>query len=820
MSIVLMNKIKLAAGTGEITVSQVGHGDCAAFAAVRDGKIPGVTDPSKLFLVVDHSFNKKLDRAKGGAAQAKLEEILNDGIDFNDMHYDLYMAGSSQLRMAWCTLIAKAYRRTYEAWAACGIDIATNMVANKSMVYRALMLSTSIGWSSGTHLPEIGIDKVGVFTDIEIEVEAVVDEVSDNNVKRVKRRVTLKISDGIAILLVPDDTKDEDMMAFTFRAPWMKGLIIPIRRGHWVRAMKALGLNPVQKDFEGVERDLRDLQLITFKSVYKACKCRPLPELEAKGLSNWQAYVSEFKRLGHEFRICVADHDRLASVPYQQLQTLLLEGEDLKWVTDRSVERLSAYKDPHHASHLLPVHMGKVARIWPDVMADDFVREQVERAYMARRWQMLGGRVPAMMRYRFAAMDPVALMQGLCGAKVTGLIPAKHVVCSAYKPGKVLDVTRCPHLDNAHLLRRVFELQAFAGLYTGKTMFFSCKDVSMTAIQMDFDGDHVGVVDDETWVKLVRKSIGKTKNVPLYYEAKGSKPSERVTKDECVRMLRNLEPAPVGLYAFTLNKIYATGRYDSLDIAFATEGGNTCIDAAKYITGNSGDMTGHGAAQVLEAYKGVKNPLFVAYAKSSPFVEGSLAKRMENCRFYETSALDRYSTEIMRRTDAKLVMDDQESFQFRWKMLCAMTGTKLSIPEVGKVFEEEVFRHKKEEEAMGSALNEDLFEEFLSEEMQRIRGAVFAAGTSVGASLDEIVNAVVVTAYRAGSKAVATQMKRIMWMAFGDLLLKNVQANLGNFIEVMDATESGDEEPVCEDGFSYAGEECPDGFVDFGDCCG
>ncbi|MBQ1579712.1 MAG: hypothetical protein IIZ86_01095, partial [Firmicutes bacterium] len=592
------------------------------------------------------------------------------------------------------------------------------------------------------------------------------------------------------------------------------------RRGHWVRAMQAQGLNPVQKDFEGVERDLRDLQLITFKSVYKACKCRPLPKLEAKGLSNWQAYVSEFKRLGHEFRVCVKDHDKLSSVPYQQFQTMLLEGEDLQWVTDRSVERLSAYKDPHHASHLLPVHMGKVARIWHDVMADEFVREQVDRAYVARRWQMLGGRVPAMMRYKFVAMDPVAIMQGLCHAKVTGLIPAKHVACNAYKPGKVLDVTRSPHFDNAHLLRRVFEPQAFAGLYTGKTMFFSCKDIAMTTVQMDFDGDHGGVDEDETWVKIVRKSIAKTQNVPLYYVAKGSKPSERVTKDECVRMLSNIEPAPVGLYAFTLNKIYATGRYDARDIAFATEGGNTCIDAAKYITGNSGEMTGRGAAQVLAAYKGVKNPLFVAYAKSSPFVEGSLAKRMANCEFYETSALDRYSAEIMRRTDAKLVMNGEESFQFRWKMLCAVTGTKLSIPEVAKVFEQEVFRHKKEEEAMGSALNEELFEEFLSEEMQRIRSAVFAAGTSVGASLDEIVNAVVVTAYRAGSKAVATQMKRVMWMAFGDLLLKNVQANLRVSAEEIDAMESSEEEPVCEDGFSYAGEECPDGFVDFGDCCG
>ena len=737
-------------------------------------------DEESMFIIVNHGFNKENEDA-----QAHLDEILNKGLYMGPAHYSLFMAGSGHLRKAQCVLIRDSIRNSFSYWLRCGVNDTINMVANKTLVYRAVScLSASRKWEEMTNLPQPSIEKVAIFKDVEVNVEGIFDVVTSGNVTCEKRIVTNKISDGFNMLIVPDETTAEDMSSFTFRAPGFKGLLIPIKRSTLIDALNHLNLSHFVVDAFGVQRDLTKLDMISFCSTFKWSKC-----------ANWNEYIKNFKAMGHQFRICVKDHDAVADLPYQQFQTMMVDDNDFYTLCDRSVAYMAKYDKPLHASYLLPKFVGKTARLYPSLFANDYIAEAVQIAYASKRWAILGGRIPAAVKYRFAAPDPVAVLLGMQKKPLINTIPGKHVVCSCYYAKTVVDVTRCPHLDNAHLLRKVWmPTRMLAGLYTGKTMYFSAHDASMNAMQMDFDGDHVAVCNSREIVEMARKSIHKWNNVPLYYEAKGTKPGQ-VTREQIVTMLSGLEPAPVGLFANTLTKIYANGKMTDdvkRDIAFLTEGGNTCIDAAKYITGDSGSMENPGAARARENYgRKLKKPMFLAYAKSSPMVEGSFENMAAGCRFYETSAVDRYSERMSRFIPDELVIDGYENFDFRYKMLCDLDAEMKLLPGligIGGVFTEAAFHTTKEISEAKRASGEDrsaVVSQVAADMQHEVRKAVFTFGAQNGFSITETINALILGLFRLQKLDASkrTQM-RVFWACFEEEVYNNVKKNIGENAEI------------------------------------
>lgn len=760
-------------------------------------------DPESMFIIVKHSFDKKAEGAE--KYQKVLNDILTNGLDYEGHHYLMFMASSGQLRNAAHTLIRADIAASFRSWLLCNVNDTVNAVANKTLVYRAVSsMSSSYKWEEATAMPSISIDNVAIFKDVESTVEGIFDEVTSGKVERKKLSVTNKITDGYAICVV-DDEVEAELDAFTIRAPGFKGFTSFVKRSSLVKAIEKLGLNPIVKDKWGAEKDLRTLQLITFASVFKWCK----------SIDSWETYVAGFKRGKHVFRVCVKDHKGTADMPYQQFQTLQASKEDVDFLAQRSIDVMAAYDDPHNASHLLSKWMGKTARIYPDIFADEYTADLLQNAYASKRNKLAGGNIPHIAEYRFAAPDPVAVLQGLCGAEVTGMIAAKHVICNGYKPESLVDVTRSPHLDNAHCIRRVQRLpQEFEGLYTARTMYFSCKDATMNTLQMDFDGDHVCVSDNADIVRMALESLKTLKNVPLYYEAKGTKPGQ-VTKEDCINLLSNLEAAPVGLFANTLTKLWANGvatEEDLRNVAFLTEGGNTCIDAAKYISGNAEDMTNPGARLAMETIgKKFKKPMFLAYKKSSPAVAGSFEKAAANCRVYENSSVEQYSQRIVNEVPETLELDGAEEFDFRWKMLCNTTvGVKKLSGLFGRdtgLFNKLAYAHADEWRSVDHS-ELTAVDQFMTEQVAKIRKSVFAFGAKNGFSMQETVNALVVGCYaRTKENYEADQLKRTLWLCFGEELYNNVVANLGKEIED-DNDEEFEDSDENEKVFFSDGEDC------------
>ena len=775
--------------TRELTVSTLGNTVAEKRFCAKYG-----VDPNTLFLKVQAGVDPE---AKNYAeAQAHLEDILRNGFTLDNHKYVVYQASSGELRNGQFRMIREDLENAYNDYFHFGVvDDTKNMVANKMLVYRSVSTSSSyydFRETFGFDPPRIS--KVAIFPDVVAEVEGTFDHVESDKVTRGTRKVPQKITDGVAYILRNDDDltppqRDElrkTLRSCTLRFSGMKTMAVFLLKSDLRSALRVLRLSGVVTDSYGVTRNLLDLDMFTFNSSFKWIKC----------VSDWNAFVDAAEKSDLEISVCVKDHDGVADLPYQQFQTLSFDEKTLKHFTDRTLKLLEDYRQCKSAAKLLPGALGKVAKLYPEILKDSYAAELARRTYRSRRWGFMGGRIPDIGRYLFAAPDTVAVLQGMHGKAPIGIIPRCNVICNLLPRGVIVDVTRCPHLDNAHLLRKSYKVYSILkNLYTGNTVYFSALDASMTAVQMDFDGDHVLVSMDPYLVQTARASIRKYGNVPLFYEAQGDKPGE-VTEEDVVQLLLRMQAAPVGLYANAIMKIWAKGTptaSDMRDIAFLTKKANTCIDAAK--TGLSEEESG--AAAAMARMRKVPNPLFQAYAKSSAEDPAGFGEREENCAFYATSSVDVYSRSIAGNSEAELTIEDLPEGDFDWHMLTTGKACRKALAGIVTSKDDRAAGHEGVFNRLSFMCASDWSDAGLDDcdvnasaslsEQQRqyVREVIFGYAVGAGYDVDVMLDSIVMALYTTtkSAQAVTEQLKRTLWACFGEELLRNVQANLSALSE-------------------------------------
>ncbi len=578
------------------------------------------------------------------------------GFQLNGNFYDVFAAGSSDIRKATDAWLRHDLLPEIGKWAMCGLQTKNMKLAiNKYMAYIGLLFSASKKFEDvfGTR---INIRRVAVIKDAEVIVNTVADVVSMEDVSHgAKRELHINAFDGFGIVR-KNLTHGESC---TLRGPWLKAFAQAIDWHKLVAFCVARGIKPEFKDMWGNTIQLKDVDIILTESCFKT----------ATQYESWEQYCNAFEALGHDVRVCVREHKpHLKGLPYQQGQTLMGNEDDALHFMQHAKATVWKYSDPKKAATLLYGYHAQAAKMYPAMLNEPFTKRCIQEMYTTKRNDMLGGRIPELGYNSFLAPDPVAFAEHLFGLPVKGFLKAGECFCAAAEEGNV-DVTRSPHLDNAHV---VLNNVASCPLAEGPTMFINIWDTTTIQLRADYDGDHVWWSQDKYLLELVKRSYEVLGNLPVDWDvAKAEKVA--ITKSAIANFSINLiHGSEIGLYADALTKMWNHG-YDRDVCDWLTFAANVLIDAAK-----------HASMKIVKPdevneLNNVSLPLFAMYAKADknrpvgPYwteerVTASGMVLPPRCA-YTGSFLDMYSKKVSENIDETLTISGIEDDIFDSSMM-------------------------------------------------------------------------------------------------------------------------------------------------------
>ena len=725
------------------------------------------------------------------ALEAEVKSVLThwcvEGFYANGVYYKPMFAGSSDIRKATAVWMREDLIPTMGKWAMCGVDTKTMRIAvNKYMAYIGLLSSASKRFEEAFGKP-VDIRRVAVIKDGEISVDDVVDLVSaETGVSHDEARaIVINAFDGFGIIR-RELTKGESC---TIRGPWIKAFV---QACDW-RKIAAFaferGLKPEFTDFWGKTVALKDVDIILTESCFKA----------AKLYKDFDQYQTAFEQLGHAICVCVREHaPRMKGMPYQQGQTLMGNEDDALHFAQHAKSTVYKYHDPAEAAKLLRGDHKVAARMYPALLKEKHTRRCIQEKYESKRNDMLGGRIPELGYNAFLAPDMTAFMEHLFGLELNGSLEAGECCCLAASEGPV-DVTRNPHLDNAHCVLNNRKDMPFA---EGPTMFINIKDLVTIRLRADYDGDHVWYSQDEYLLGLVNRTYEQLKNLPIDWSV-GKAEKVQITKSAICSFVTNLlHGSEIGIYADTMTKMW-NSRYDRDVCDWLTFAGNVLIDAAKHASVNVKKP------EAVQAMSAIPLPEFARYAKADsehpandPYWD-EIRKYTGTARCaYSGSFLDMYSRAVNENVPETLCIDgvdtdseESEELIFDPTMLKLKEDRK-GIPGIfakGRfnlqtgsyentgLFQQLAFRHTDEwnslMQAEGAKMHRDEWEaerkrESLQELVYYCR-SLYADHDLTRVSDDSILDAVYDTVVRylfttKMSEGMTTVVMQFFWTIFGD----------------------------------------------------
>lgn len=603
---------------------------------------------------VDAIIKMCAETPKDQEVEAQVKSLLThytaEGYVLNGTTFMPFMAGASDARKATTTWVKDSIRRELGTWAVCGLDPSKlKLAVNKYMAYLGLLSSASKPFVD-VFGKKISIRRVAIIKDAEVVNNATCDIVNSTVVEHnVSRNAAINAFDGFGIVNYAV-TKGESV---TIRGPWLKAFVQATR---WDELVK-YGVEFV--DFWGNKVKLQDVDMILTESCFKA----------AKLYESWKQYCTAFEQLGHELAVCVREHaPKLKGLPYQQGQTLVGTFDDALSFVAHAKKTVYKYHEAKKAASLLGGTHAAACKLYPALFNESYTKKAVQEKYTTKRNDMLGGRIPELGYNAFLAPDMCAFAEHLFGLEIKGSLKAGECSCQSIEEG-IVDITRNPHLDNAHCLLNNVKNMALVG--KTPTMFINIFDFTTIKLRADYDGDHVWFSQDKHLLDLVNRTYEKLQSIPVDWDV-ASAPKTMITRSAISGFIVNLiHGSEIGLYADALTRMWNNG-YDRNVCDWLTWAGNVLIDAAK-----------HAAVKIEkpEAVQKLDNlslPLFAMYAKATAdHPAGSdywLAPRKVKSKYgekqlpprcaYTDSFLDKYSKGIQENIPEALAIDGVDDLIF------------------------------------------------------------------------------------------------------------------------------------------------------------
>jgi len=754
------------------------------------------------------------ERGKNPAIQDALDKFVDEGYTDRGFHYKPLWIGASNARNGEFVIAEDAEWERIYAWASCGLDL-SKLPSGKMAKYLALMMSTVKSWNQ--IFPDGGdfgvfaypnIEDWCVFKDVEVPAFGIFDMVTTETSRRKlilpQDGETNKITDG-GLYYVIDDTKLsweariailQNAEAFTVRAPGIKGCMIPILKSALIAFLKNNNLNPEISDFWGNKVNILQKKVIAFGSSFKWAKC----------VSSWQEYIDAFNAYHHKIWVCVVSHGKKwANLPYQQLQTLDCTKEEVRLLATRSAySTLLDYAQVGKLGKIIGGALGKIVDVYPELLNDPWVREQLQTSWLSKAKKMYGGRIMKIIHNLFSAMDPVAVLEGVFGLPVNGVISANHCYTRIFKYGKKLGATRNPHLDNAWaiLTNELDDMpKAYRGFFLGTTMFFSAHDNTMKLHQMDFDGDHSAVTDDELLINIAERTRKDRHEQTLLYAAMDASGQNACVdyKDGLARLCKESKKAPIGYYVNALTKKWAYRSLtpkDVVEMHCLTRKANTCIDEGG---GHGADAAVGLADDVAKAMAGQKKPMFHAFAKGHLTKDGLgivFTDRPDRYKYYRNSVVDQYSVVCrfliperaeqlidlsdIGKMDSRMLMNDPTHKGERFDKMKDLVNLKEGV------FNDIIRQASAEQSLIETSSSMAAVPNFYMDKISEIQIQLNEYAENRGMTLDDVVDVLahrLFYYFRNNNNGFICSMKRWFFLVLGDRVLNNVAKNLNIVFE-------------------------------------
>ena len=733
-----------------------------------------------------------------------------NGFIHGDKMFNIFAAGSSDIRKATDLWVRHDILSLVGHWCMCGLNTRDMKLAvNKYMAYIGLLMSASKPFVK-VFGETLNIRRVAIIKDVDVFVNSIVDFVSQEGKvsRKVARKIVINAFDGLGWIR-KSLTKGESV---TIRGPWLKAFVQAIDWHKLVAFCVARGIKLTFIDFWGNEIALKDVDMILTESCFKTIKL----------YESWDQYCTAFEKLGHEIRVCVREHaPRLKGLPYQQGQTLMGSEDDALSFAMHAKKTVYKFHEQKNAVKLLRGAHQQAARMYPALLTESHTKRAIQEMYTTKRNDMLGGRIPELGYNAFLAPDPVAFAEHLFGLEIKGFLKAGECYCSNCKEGLV-DVTRSPHLDNAHvLLNNVKECP----LAEGPTMYINIWDTTTIQLRADYDGDHVWYSQDKHLLELVEQTYEKLQNIPVDWDV-GKAEKVKITKSAIANFCINLiHGSEIGLYADALTKMWNNG-YDRDVCDWLTYAANVLIDAAKHASVKIKKP------EAVQALNNVQLPLFAMYAKADadrPVGDYWLKEREVMTRSgvkilpprckYTGSFLDMYSKNIQENIPEVLEVEglEEEIFDVTKMMIDArrkigkfagLSKKGIYDAESGKyidcgLFQEIAFRHSTE---WNSLVGDSSFFAHRSEWEAEVATAArkeildwayaqypeVKRSEEMDARIEDACYDIIVRhlfTMKKMSDGMDTVLKQAFWRIYGDKCVKVLKKNLDTTIPDFDSEE-------------------------------
>lgn len=707
-----------------------------------------------------------------------LRQIIDSGLDIGEQHYIFFSSTTNQMKRGESILINEEFYNAHEQEITMGL---TDDVVNKRggcntgkrLAYNGLLMSTSF-------IPdgyEIDIDNCLVVPDFKTivneEVECIDhddDGITGMGVR--KDNVEIPQTDGAGMFLpgvLPATAQ--------IRCGHVKGCIFPFDFMKFLRLKSVEGVkpSPIIRDIWGAEHNVieENIKVLLTGSQVKMWSY----------YDSWDEFKQVFKKCGKKIAINKFADTKpkgYAKSSYQFIQTLSsekLSDDKIEALCADTLEYLNVLKtDANKIAEILSEpYLSDAIRAYPNLIQDNYVQKKLENKFRSERKDACGNKLILKdSLYSYICPDLYAFCEWLfCGIEnPKGIVPRNYVYNGFYndKGYDKVDCLRSPHLYMEHGIRNLVkgdELELCKEWFCGYDTVVSSHDLLCRVLQFDVDGDEILLTPNKTMIECVPND-----KHTLYYKSFDAVKSP-VTKENIYKALvASMDNSNIGDISNAMTKNYNNENidetfnkimccYNNLTIDFPKTQQNICL--GKYD----------------DKFKQLINeqpPYFFQYAKN---------KKRDNCKPLSDSNCDRICAYIRKSTSNK---------RYTWKTdkpfkvgVLFDESIKVDITdEAYRRLEQLMFDLKRREQSLTFRINNEIEQLDKSDAMREKISKYDVFYTMC----DKMIRCIFdgdrkrATAYLTDFEYLQRENcdsgKNILWNCYGDIILENIKANVGN----------------------------------------